>query len=96
MLHNLLDPFSQDVDVSLNKAVFLQEVLNTHQVLAEVITEETEFKLLHAVQDVEHLLEVVLELQTQLQSGSPRLQELQEIVPESDPDFIDSSSIIRA
>merc|ERR550539_1616864 len=84
VLHHLLHSLAQDVDVGLHQAVLLQEVLHAHQMLAEVITEETQLEFLHAVEDVEHLLEVVLQLQTQLQPGSSRLQKLQEIIPESE------------
>jgi len=61
--------------------VLLEQVLHPEQVLAVVVGQEPHLQLLHRVEDVDHLLEVVLQLQGKFQSLSPGLEKLQKEIP---------------
>ena len=69
----------------------LKQVFNTHEMFSKVITEKTQLKFLHAVKYVEHFLEVMLKLETELKLRPSGLEELKKVVPE--PKFSVSSSI---
>ncbi len=62
--------------------MLLEQVLHAEQVLAVVVGQEPHLQLLHRVEDVDHLLEVVLQLQGKFQSLSPGLEKLQKEIPE--------------
>ena len=62
-------------DFSLKCLIFGKEKVDGDHIAIQ-------FKLLHVLQDVKHLLGLVLELKAQLQSGSPCLQKHQDIVPQ--------------
>ena len=82
VLDHLLDAFSKDVDVGFDKRMFLEQVLDTDQMFAIVVGQEAHLELFHGVQNVNHFLEVVLQLQRQFQPCSSGLEQFQEVVPE--------------
>ena len=63
MLNNLFDTLAKNVDVSFDQTVLLQEILDTQEMFSIVITEESNLELFHGIQNVNHFLEVMLQLQ---------------------------------
>ena len=66
----------------LDERVFGEQILDSHEMFPVVVGEQAHLVLLHGVQDVEHLLEVLLQLETQLQPHTAGPQQLQQVVPQ--------------
>ena len=57
MLDNHFHSFAQHVDVGFDQSVFLQEILDAHEMFAVVFRQEAHLEFFHRVQDVQHFLE---------------------------------------
>lgn len=75
---------AEDAHIGFKQTVFLQEVLNPHQMLAVVLRAEASLDFVDPVEQVEHLLEYFVQLQREVEAEAADAQETQQFVPQAE------------